>query len=958
MTAVETDFVRSKGRSSPHGVKLWQLNSTAYQSSVMEDGSLVAAETRFSAWTPICNKPSNQQLFQERTTLILHWFDMWTDRQRKQFIHSILTRCSKSQLNFTRDWFLERVPIIHLDFTTVLPRFLSLYILSYLNPQDLCQASQVSWHWKLLAEQDCLWAPKCMMRGWFLPYTPGDCEYGAWKRHYVACVGSLDYLTPREAAATYGTLNQALGDEKEEEEERKRERLVRQAIREKVVEHKRATLKSRRPWLSNSWTPGTPVDRQRSSMSQPGLTAALVLIGEKSHAQSSVSQLLVQEAHRCSANDSALQKSRVTSALRSLPKGRGICGSSYPMSIRQLQSRQHSSVCQPPLHLLLVSSRVPAYELVLCGARGGVVPVLYDSSGTTLETLLYRTEKALQGQRAQSVAILAEGGAGEIRLMQDCRITEKTVLNSDIREFWEKLSVLVVPPAEGGRLDIFVPLAASVTGMELISKLSSLTGLDVSAPTGTATGSYQHILSEWSGQSAFPPRVYLGEAQLLGWCRQAEWLQESLAAMRVQLRPQLQQLSEETRGRALGQFLSDVVGLSKIHVKSEDPVKFLSEFLQGRCEEGSVEHSNRTFLVEGDSNSPISGIPQQGVGGSMDRRMTLAEELLHSEEVYVQFLQAVVRVYADPLKAALNSNRAILSSANFLMVFSPVLDILEVNSLFLEGVAERLKEWGPSQCLGDVFLRLCSKLRTYTNFFNNYPTVLRTIDKCREMTPAFRAFLKRHDRTLATSMLSLQELLLLPSVRIEEYVSLLESLFLVTTQKHPDHLHLRSALDTLSQYRSFLHKLKKNTDGDTRILEVQRRIQSCPNLQEGNRHLITVQEVGLLHSPDEDITASLRVYEHVGDLGLFLFNDALVLSERSVSHRPFSRSCSSTHTFLASVALHTLSVLDITDTKYVRNAFALEGPKRRWVCATDREEEKVTWLSALQRAINAAIGDR
>lgn len=41
----------------------------------------------------------------------------------------------------------------------------------------------------------------------------------------------------------------------------------------------------------------------------------------------------------------------------------------------------------------------------------------------------------------------------------------------------------------------------------------------------------------------------------------------------------------------------------------------------------------------------------------------------------------------------------------------------------------RLQDQGPVQRVGDVCLKLCSKLRAYTNFFNNYPTVLRTIDR-------------------------------------------------------------------------------------------------------------------------------------------------------------------------------------------------------------------------------------
>lgn len=85
--------------------------------------------------------------------------------------------------------------------------------------------------------QDCLWMPKCIRVGWFLPYTPTEREYGAWKQHYVACVSSLDWLTPREAAAVYGTLNEPKAAD-EELQERQREKCLRKIIWEKIALHK------------------------------------------------------------------------------------------------------------------------------------------------------------------------------------------------------------------------------------------------------------------------------------------------------------------------------------------------------------------------------------------------------------------------------------------------------------------------------------------------------------------------------------------------------------------------------------------------------------------------------------------------------------------------------------------------------------------------------------------------
>uniref|UniRef100_A0A8B9K6L4 DH domain-containing protein n=1 Tax=Astyanax mexicanus TaxID=7994 RepID=A0A8B9K6L4_ASTMX len=727
-----------------------------------------AGATLFSTWTPVTNKPSNQQLFQERTTLILHWFDLWTDGQRKHLLHLLLRRCPKSQLKFVSDRFMEAVPITQLDFVTVLPRFLSLYILSFLNPVDLSAAAQVSWHWRFLAEQDCLWLPKCVRRGWFLPYSPSDTEYGAWKRHYVACAASLDTLYPREAGDIYGTLSESVM-ESEEQKERRTEHIIRQTIRGRIAEHKR--------------------------------------------------------------------------------------------------------------------------------------------HGMTLEALLSLIEKAIEGRAVQSVGILTEGSTEDFSLIEGLSITERTVVKPGIREFWERLCGWVVPASEAGSLNIFAPLGASAAGVELMTKLSTLTGLMVRAPTGICTGSYQHILSDWSDHGEFPPLLYLRVESMLSWCRQAEQIEQTLQTLRNQLEPQLQLLSQETRGS-----------------------KYCNKWLLLGC-----GWSNPAVNVEG------------GGFGAAGQREVVCLEILRSEKDYVRLLQAVNSVYYSPLRAALDSNRAIISSTSLLTLFCPLLDILAANRVFLQDLSEKLEEWSPLQCLGEVFVRFCTKLRTYTNFFNNYPTAIRTIDTCRETLPAFRAFLKRQDRTLATGMLSLQELFLSPSTRVEEYVTLLQALLLQTTPEHPDHAHLTSALNTLLNYRSFnlqnmlcFKNIKHNRV--TNLL--------FQNLQEEGRYLITTQDVVLLNCLNEDITPSLRMYECVGELGLVLFNDALVLSEKRRTHRPFSSAVNISYTFLASVALHSLSLSEIHNTKYVQNTFLLESPKRRWICSTEREQDKIRWLGALRSAIN------
>jgi len=54
--------------------------------------------------------------------------------------------------------------------------------------------------------QDVLWNSKCMRHGWFLPYEPTANENGSWKRHYIACVQSLDVEISGRSVVTANTV--------------------------------------------------------------------------------------------------------------------------------------------------------------------------------------------------------------------------------------------------------------------------------------------------------------------------------------------------------------------------------------------------------------------------------------------------------------------------------------------------------------------------------------------------------------------------------------------------------------------------------------------------------------------------------------------------------------------------------------------------------------------------------
>nr|XP_008993406.3 epithelial cell-transforming sequence 2 oncogene-like isoform X4 [Callithrix jacchus]XP_008993407.3 epithelial cell-transforming sequence 2 oncogene-like isoform X4 [Callithrix jacchus] len=939
--------------------------------------------TRFSAWTPFNNKSLNRQLFQERVALISHWFDLWTNKQRQEFLFAIFLRCTKSQLRFVQDWFSERKQVAKLDFSTVLPRFISLYIFSFLSPKDLCAAAQVSWAWKFLTEQDCLWMPKCVKFGWFLPYTPTDNEYGAWKHHYIACVSHLDWLTPREAAATYGTLNEPKTED-EELLERHREKCLRKRIWEKIALRRKELFKVRPPWVSGT-----------------GCSSVL-----KPRCQPRLSQTVRERA----GSHEALEKQLVLTSLETLPKQSNISGShSYPLLSKKnwhgLYKNDNSSSFALRPHVILISSRIPAYEMVVESVKSGVISVVYEHS-VTLESLLYLIEKALDGQKAQSMGIFSDGDSRDINLLQGYKIGVKNLLKPEVRDFWEKLGSYVATEEEGGHVDFFAPLGASEAGTEVLSQLSQLTGTFFTAPTGIATGSYQHILSDWLGAQwgKAPSSIYFSESKLQTWSSFTDFLEDTLKEVRKQLCPLFKELQKSISGRMIGQFMFETMGMSDIlnnqeiaqaladglmELSKEDsdkPLEFLSYFLLKKCGKKVKDFEENVIPTKCDPKTAFGLLMQERNGiednswdtksrlskndlnfealinlermlqrDSDEKRTRVVRELLQSERKYVQMLEIVRDVYVTPLKAALSSNRAILSAANIQILFSDILRILSLNRQFLDNLRDRLQEWGPAHCIGEIVTKFGSQLNTYTNFFNNYPVVLKTIDKCREMIPAFRTFLKRHDKTIATKMLSLPELLLYPSRRFEEYLNLLYAVRLHTPAEHVDRGDLTTAIDQIKKYKGYIDQMKQNINMKDRLSDIQRIIWGCPTLSEVNRYLIRVQDVAQLHCCDEEISFSLRLYEHICDLSLFLFNDALLVSSRGTSHTPFERTSKTTYQFIASVALHRLLIENIPDSKYVKNAFILQGPKYKWICATEAEDDKFLWLSVLQNAIKSRM---
>jgi len=121
-----------------------------------------------------------------------------------------------------------------------------------------------------------------------------------------------------------------------------------------------------------------------------------------------------------------------------------------------------------------------------------------------------------------------------------------------------------------------------------------------------------------------------------------------------------------------------------------------------------------------------------GTGATAGEKRTLvAHEILSTELTYMNDLSIIQDAFKKPLQASLASNRAIISSANIQSLFADSQTLLGLSSLLVNDLSNRLDEWNSHQMLGDIFLRFTTQLRAYTNFLNNYPVTLQTLERVR-----------------------------------------------------------------------------------------------------------------------------------------------------------------------------------------------------------------------------------
>eukprot|EP01113_Clastostelium_recurvatum_P032068 TRINITY_DN4070_c0_g2_i7.p1 TRINITY_DN4070_c0_g2~~TRINITY_DN4070_c0_g2_i7.p1 ORF type:complete len:504 (+),score=185.83 TRINITY_DN4070_c0_g2_i7:192-1703(+) len=212
------------------------------------------------------------------------------------------------------------------------------------------------------------------------------------------------------------------------------------------------------------------------------------------------------------------------------------------------------------------------------------------------------------------------------------------------------------------------------------------------------------------------------------------------------------------------------------------------------------------------------------------KRQHISKEILDTERKYVHHLDTLCRVYIAPLKESASSNKGMIRAEDIKLIFSIVEVIANFHKTFLDEVEARVQNWGPVQCIGDVFLKNLDFFKFYSTYVNGYNEAMMCISRCTDKNKQFAEFLEAAAHNPATDLLDLASFLIMPIQRLPRYVMLLADLLKNTPASHPDHANLTQALQRLKSVADFVNEAKRKAENAQKVMEVQNSLCSSKHM--------------------------------------------------------------------------------------------------------------------------------
>ncbi|GAM18546.1 hypothetical protein SAMD00019534_017210 [Acytostelium subglobosum LB1] len=278
------------------------------------------------------------------------------------------------------------------------------------------------------------------------------------------------------------------------------------------------------------------------------------------------------------------------------------------------------------------------------------------------------------------------------------------------------------------------------------------------------------------------------------------------------------------------------------------------------------------MTINFDLDDPLQINPnEEEYARMMENRKAITNQILKTETEYASHLSLIVEEFLNPMRVeSYQSNNPFVTAVHVKQLFGDVEVILGSSGLLIEDLEKVISD-PANRGLGDVFLKICDYFKLYSPYVKNYYTSITVLNKLKEESHKFQAFIHEKEQRLEhTNFSDLGSLLVLPLSRISQYTPMLSDLFRSTPKRHPDYEPLKNAVIKMKSIVDYVKEKSREYESQNKVRSIQSQmLGKFNNLNEPHRRYV---REGLLTEIQN------KGNGNGNQLHCFLFNDLLILS--------------------------------------------------------------------------------
>ncbi|GAB5576289.1 intersectin-1 isoform X3 [Prionailurus iriomotensis] len=256
------------------------------------------------------------------------------------------------------------------------------------------------------------------------------------------------------------------------------------------------------------------------------------------------------------------------------------------------------------------------------------------------------------------------------------------------------------------------------------------------------------------------------------------------------------------------------------------------------------------------------------------KRQGYIHELIVTEENYVNDLQLVTEIFQKPLMES-----ELLTEKEGAMIFVNWKELIMCNiKLLKRALRVRKKMSGekmPVKMVGDILTAQLPHMQPYIRFCSCQLNGAALIQQKTDEAPDFKEFVKRLAMDPRCKGMPLSSFILKPMQRVTRYPLIIKNILENTPENHPDHSHLKHALEKAEELCSQVNEGVREKENSDRLEWIQGHVQ-CEGLSEQ----LVFNSVTNCLGPRKFLHSG-KLYKAKSNKELygFLFNDFLLLTQ-------------------------------------------------------------------------------